>query len=267
MKTKHFIMFLLFISLGLVSCSDNDDEHFFLYKRGGIYFPDQPVSSLVIEVTGSEGVGITGGIAPFILETGDENIVKAKMDETGDYVIISPVQLGRTYFKVTDANGLTAKIDIKIVEGKQSLSVYRVGAKIEGISDNEKKKALEEEIIEDADIHETGSLRFVYDTKNSGTVTITSSKDNTSDIVPFTREFKQIDEKTITSFFYVNYNGVDHIYYFSSPERPPVIDESTRVEMMYYWLVEDVTEIYKNKEAYSEITSVKRIYEGQLSRY
>ena len=259
MKTKHFIMFLLFISLGLVSCSDNDDEHFFLYKRGGIYFPDQPVSSLVIEVTGSEGVGITGGIAPFILETGDENIVKAKMDETGDYVIISPVQLGRTYFKVTDANGLTAKIDIKIVEGKQSLSVYRVGAKIEGISDKE--------IIEDADIHETGSLRFVYDTKNSGTVTITSSKDNTSDIVPFTREFKQIDEKTITSFFYVNYNGVDHIYYFSSPERPPVIDESTRVEMMYYWLVEDVTEIYKNKEAYSEITSVKRIYEGQLSRY
>ena len=65
----------------------------------------------------------------------------------------------------------------------------------------------------------------------------------------------------------MNYNGVDHIYYFSSPERPPVIDESTRVEMMYYWLVEDVTEIYKNKEAYSEITSVKRIYEGQLSRY
>lgn len=263
MKTKHFIMFLLFISLGLVSCSDNDDEQFFLYKRGGVYFPDQPISSLVIEVTGSEGVGMTGGIAPYTLETGDENIVKAKMDETGSYVIISPVQLGRTYLQVTDANGLTAKIDIKIVEDKQSLNVYRIGVKIEGISDDEKKQALEKEIIEDADIHETGSLEFVYDTKNSGTVVITPSKDNTSDAVPFTSELKQIDEKTFTPFIYVKYNGVDHVYYFSSSERLQAMDENTRIELMHYWLVEDVTEIYKNKEAYSEIISAKRIYMGR----
>lgn len=263
MKTKHFIMFLLFISLGLVSCSDNDDEQFFLYKRGGVYFPDQPISSLVIEVTGSEGVGMTGGIAPYTLETGDENIVKAKMDETGSYVIISPVQLGRTYLQVTDANGLTAKIDIKIVEDKQSLNVYRIGVKIEGISDDEKKQALEKEIIEDADIHETGSLEFVYDTKNSGTVVITPSKDNTSDAIPFTSELKQIDEKTFTPFIYVKYNGVDHVYYFSSSERLQAMDENTRIELMHYWLVEDVTEIYKNKKAYSEIISAKRIYMGR----
>lgn len=61
MKIKHFIMFLLFISLGMVSCSDNDgDEQFFLYQIGGITFSDKPISNLMIKVTNGESVGITG---------------------------------------------------------------------------------------------------------------------------------------------------------------------------------------------------------------
>lgn len=266
MKIKHFIMFLLFISLGMVSCSDNDgDEQFFLYQIGGITFSDKPISNLMIKVTNGESVGITGGVAPYTVETGDETIVKAKMNEKDNYVMISPVQLGRTYLVVKDANGLTTQIDLKIVESRLSFSTYSIKVEIKGISDDEKRKALEKEVLDDSDMHETGEMKFVYDTNNSGMLTIIPSKNEVLDVVPvpFTREIRQVDEKTYLPFIYVKYNGVDHVYFFTSPERQQVKNKSSRsIGLKYYWLVDDVTKIYKSKEAYSDVTSVKRIYEG-----
>ena len=113
MKTR-LLFLLLFIGLGLVSC-DNNDERFFLYEIDDIYFPDQPISDIVMEITDGAAVGMTGGVAPYTVETGDEEIAKAKIQEEYGYVMIAPVQLGTTFLVVKDANGLTAKIDVKII--------------------------------------------------------------------------------------------------------------------------------------------------------
>ena len=82
MKTR-LLFLLLFIGLGLVSC-DNNDERFFLYEIDDIYFPDQPISDIVMEITDGAAVGMTGGVAPYTVETGDEEIAKAKIQEECD---------------------------------------------------------------------------------------------------------------------------------------------------------------------------------------
>lgn len=117
-------------------------------------------------------------------------------------------------------------------------------------------------------MHVTGGIKFIYDTKDSGTLTVIPSKDDISNVITasFTREIRQTDEKTFTSFIYVNYNDIDHVLYFTSPEKTPSEDDVTRaLGPLYCWLVEDVTKIYN--KTYPNVTSVKRIYEGQSSRY
>lgn len=265
MKTR-LLFLLLFIGLGLVSC-DNNDERFFLYEIDDIYFPDQPISDIVMEITDGAAVGMTGGVAPYTVETGDEEIAKAKIQEEYGYVMIAPVQLGTTFLVVKDANGLTAKIDIKIIKGTKSFTTKKVSVKVEGLEGDEKVD-LENQVIASSDMHVTGGIKFIYDTKDSGTLTVIPSKDDISNVITasFTREIRQTDEKTFTSFIYVNYNDIDHVLYFTSPEKTPSEDDVTRaLGPLYCWLVEDVTKIYN--KTYPNVTSVKRIYEGQSSRY
>lgn len=268
MKTKHFIMFLLFISLGLVSCSDNDDEQFFLYEKSGdIFFPDKPISDTTLEIISGSSIGVTGGVPPYTMKTGDENIAVARYFEKGDYIMVSPIKLGTTYLIVRDANGLIAKIGVEVVQGKQSFCSDEMRVQIDGVSGDE-KTALERKVIEDSDMYATGKMCFVYDTGENGTLTITPSEDNESiDIIaPFTKITKKVDGKYI--FVYsASYSGTNHDFYLVSPERPQKKDENnTRYIGLGYelWLVEDVTEIYN--KTYANVTSVKRIYEGRLSR-
>lgn len=265
MKTKLLILSFLFISFGLISC-DNDEERFFLYEMGDIYFPDKPISSIVLEITNGGAVGMTGGVAPYTVKTGDEGIAKAKIQEEYGYVMLSPVQLGTTDLVVTDANGLTAKIEVKVVKGLKSFRTETVIVEIEGLDDDEEKVALENQVIADSDMRATGGIKFVYDTNEGGTLTI--SKEDASGVTitaPFTREIRQMDEKTFISFIHVKYNGKDHEFYFDSPKKMQPEDEVTRaLGPLYCWLVEDVTQVYK--EAYPKVTSVKRVYDGQISR-
>lgn len=268
MKTKHLITVLLVISasLGFISCDNDDDERFFLYQVDDISFQDRPISSVTVQITGGSNVGMTGGVAPYTVETGDERIAKAKINEEYGYVMIGAVQLGTTDLIVRDANGLTAKIEVKVIKGSYSFyTKYGVGAQIEGLDDSE-KAALEKQVIADSDMQVTGSFDLVYDTKDDGTLTI-SSKDNDANpiLASFTREIKQVDEKTFRSYIYVNYKGADHVFYNAAPEKPLLEDAGTRtLGPMRTWLVEDVTEIYKI--AYPQVTSVKRIYDGETFR-
>lgn len=181
--------------------------------------------------------------------------------------MIAPVQLGTTFLVVKDANGLTAKIDVKIIKGTKSFTTKKVSVKVEGLEGDEKVD-LENQVIASSDMHVTGGIKFIYDTKDSGTLTVIPSKDDISNVITasFTREIRQTDEKTFTSFIYVNYNDIDHVLYFTSPEKTPSEDDVTRaLGPLYCWLVEDVTKIYN--KTYPNVTSVKRIYEGQSSRY
>ena len=267
MKTKHLITVLLVISasLGIVSC-DDDDERFFLYQIDDIYFPDRPISGVTVEITGSSSVGMTGGVAPYTVETGDERIAKAKINEEYGYVTIGAVQLGTTDLIVRDANGLTAKIEVKVIKGRSSFyTKYGVSAQIEGLGDSE-KAVLEKQVIADSDMQVTGRFDLVYDTKDDGMLTISLRNNDANPILAsFTREIKQVDEKTFTSYIYVNYKGADHVFYYAAPEKPLLEDGGTRaLGPMRSWLVEDVTEIYKN--AYPQVTSVKRIYDGETYR-
>lgn len=266
MKTKHFIMSLLFISFGLLACSEDEDERFFLYEAGGeLCFPEQPISDTTTEIISSSYVGMTGGVAPYTMKTGDENIAKARYFEKRDCIIISPIKLGTTYLVVKDANGLTAKIGVKVVKGRQSFWTDQVSVKTEGVSDGE-KVALEKKVIEESDMYATGSMQFVYDTETKGTLTMMESDDATETITaPFAKITKKVDGK-YTFVYGVSYNGVEHEFYLVLPERPLAKDGTTRVIGLGrdLRLVEDVTQIYQ--KTYPKVTSVKRIYDGQLSR-
>lgn len=264
MKTKLLFLFL-FIGLGLVSC-DNDDERFFLYEMDDIYFQDQPISGVVVGITEGAAVGMTGGVAPYTVEIGDEEIAKAKIQEEYGYVVIGPVRLGTTYLVVKDANGLTAKIDVKVIKGTSSFTTKEVCVKVEGLEGDEKVD-LENMVIADSDMQVTGEIKFVYDTRNSGTLTIIPSKDDASNVItaPFINEVRQTDEKTFTPFIHVNYNDADHVFYFTFPGNILSENKATRaLGPQPCWLVEDVTEVYN--KIYPKVTSVIRIYEGYSNR-
>ena len=107
-------------------------------------FPDQAISSTAINIVGGGSVGITGGKAPYTAEIEDEQIATVKVDE--DRVRISPVKLGTTSLIVKDADGLTVKIGVKVVESVQRFMSNAVYVKIEGENVNDANKETLEEL-------------------------------------------------------------------------------------------------------------------------
>ena len=182
MKTKHVITILMVIisGLGIVSC-DDDNERFFLYQIDEVVFPDQAISSTAINIVGGGSVGITGGKAPYTAEIEDEQIATVKVDE--DRVRISSVKLGTTSLIVKDADGLTVKIGVKVVEFVQRFMSNAVYVKIEGENVNDANKEtleeLEAQVIADGFLKATGYVRFVYNTKDGGEMTLLA--ENTAD--------------------------------------------------------------------------------------
>lgn len=264
MKTKHFITLLLIISLGIISCDNNNDERFFLYQVDEVLHPEQAISGTTVDVIGGGSVGIVGGKAPYTAEIGDEQVATVKVEQ--DRIHISSVKLGTTHLVVKDANGLTIKIGVKVVERVQWFLNNAVLVKIEGGNlDEESKKALEKQVIADADMRATGAVRFTYDAKTSGTMNMIDSKENTTVSIsaPFVKENKIVDGKQRPTF-YVTYNQKNHEFYLLSPERLQ-LDHVTRSQgPMPSWLAEEVTEVYKAQ--YPTVTSVLRIYSGSLGR-
>ena len=245
MKTKHVITILMVIisGLGIVSC-DDDNERFFLYQIDEVVFPDQAISSTAINIVGGGSVGITGGKAPYTAEIEDEQIATVKVDE--DRVRISSVKLGTTSLIVKDADGLTVKIGVKVVEFVQRFMSNAVYVKIEGENVNDANKEtleeLEAQVIADGFLKATGYVRFVY---------------------PFEKVIKRIGEKSYSAFL-VNYEDRTHEFYLTTPERPE--PDTRSLGPIPCWLVEDVTEIYKAWYSELGLTSVRRVCIGSLSR-
>lgn len=264
MKTNYVLCLLLFVSFALSSC-EKEEERFFLYQVSGISFTDKPISGVNVQINSSETVGITGGVAPYTAEIEDEQIATASIyGHDADWVSISPVKLGSTYLTVKDASGMTARIVVEVVKGTQSFIVDQGrGVEIEGL-EGEEKEALEKAVL--ADMAEIEGIRFVYDEKNSGELTVLSKKVSSSGklTISFSRELRQTSETTFTSFFHITYNNIEHEFYFALPETPSTESEKTRaLGPVDYWLTEDVTKKYQ--EFYPNVTSVKRFYKGHLS--
>lgn len=101
-----------------------------------------------------------------------------KVDE--DRVRISPVKLGTTSLIVKDADGLTVKIGVKVVESVQRFMSNVVYVKIEDENVNEANKEtleeLEAQVIADGFLKATGYVRFVYNTKDGGEMTLHCGK-------------------------------------------------------------------------------------------
>jgi len=244
MKTKHVITILMVIisGWGIVSC-DDDNERFFLYQIDEVVFPDQAISSTAI------------------------NIATVKVDE--DRVRISPVKLGTTSLIVKDADGLTVKIGVKVVESVQRFMSNAVYVKIEDENVNEANKEtleeLEAQVIADGFLKATGYVRFVYNTKDSGEMTLLAENTAGAKIItaPFEKVIKQIGEESYSAFL-VNYEDRTHEFYLTAPERPE--PDTRSLGPMPCWLVEDVTEIYKAQYSELGLTSVRRVCIGSLSR-
>lgn len=266
MKTKLLpLLLLFFLSLGWTSCED--DEHFFLYQLSELYNPDEPISGTYVPITGSSSVGITGGVAPYSISIADETIAKATLGEKDGLIGISPVKLGTTYLRVRDANGLTAQIEVKVGEGRQNFGTIEIRVEIEGDMDEVQMKELEAKVIDDSDMKPTGVIKFVYTTKDKGTLTLISSTEVASSTEiksSFVRTLEQLGDKSrycITTTL----DGKSHSYYIDYPEKTDADEVVTRDQgPLTCFLVEDVTEIYKKD--HSKVTSVKRFYDGWLSR-
>ena len=268
MKTKHVITILMVLisGWGIVSC-DDDNERFFLYQIDEVVFPDQAISSTAISIVGGGSVGITGGKAPYTAEIEDEQIATVKVDE--DRVRISPVKLGTTSLIVKDADGLTVKIGVKVVESVQRFMSNAVYVKIEDENVNEANKEtleeLEAQVIADGFLKATGYVRFVYNTKDGGEMTLLAENTAGAKIItaPFEKVIKQIGEESYSAFL-VNYEDRTHEFYLTAPERPE--PDTRSLGPMPCWLVEDVTEIYKAQYSELGLTSVRRVCIGSLSR-
>lgn len=264
MKTNYVLCLLLFVSFALSSC-EKEEERFFLYQVSGISFTDKPISGADVQINGSQTVGITGGVAPYTAEIEDEQIATASIyGHDADWVSISPIKLGSTYLTVKDASGMTARIVVEVVKGTQSFVAHQGrGVEIEGL-EGEEKEALEKEVL--ADMAEIEGIRFVYDEKNSGELTVLSLQESSlvTYTTSFSRELRKMSETVYDTFFHINYNGVAHEFYFVSPDTPSTESEKTRaLGPVDYWLTEDVTKKYRR--SYPNVTSVKHFYKGHLS--
>ena len=190
-----------------------------------------------------------------------------KVDE--DRVRISSVKLGTTSLIVKDADGLTVKIGVKVVEFVQRFMSNAVYVKIEGENVNDANKEtleeLEAQVIADGFLKATGYVRFVYNTKDGGEMTLLAENTAGAKIItaPFEKVIKRIGEKSYSAFL-VNYEDRTHEFYLTAPERPE--PDTRSLGPMPCWLVEDVTEIYKAQYSELGLTSVRRVCIGSLSR-
>lgn len=272
---KLCLLFILLCSLPVFySCSDEADA-FYLYEYWEVMFdPEPPISETSLSITGGTKLGIKGGVAPYTAEIADGQIATAYVDENND-IQISSIKLGSTSLMVKDADGRIIKIGLKVVNGKQSLSVNSVEAKITGIDESlldeqqkEKLEAVKKKIKDEAGIQATGGIAFSYDQKSSGKVTIVTSKDNAPKIEG---SFSRSTSESGTTF-QITINGKEYDCKFKLPERSDTSKSITTRDLgpIPYWLVEDVTEDYK-----SDVTDlfginatslkIERIYIGSFT--
>lgn len=263
MKMKYLFLFL-FATLGFSACEE-DSERFYLYQIDGVYFPDQAISGTVLEITGGSNVGIMGGVAPYTVEIADEQIVKAGVfpfgrDENEYEIRISSLQLGSTSIVVKDASGLAIRLGVKVVEGINTFMTNAVKVKVEGatVSEDDKEK-INKEVENAADMKPGGGIRFVYQTKENGTLALKPAEGVSEIAGTFTKELKVVEGKSTTSI-YATYKNAVHIFNITDRE----IEVSRALGPLYLNLEEDVTE--KIQEKYPNVTSVTLIYEGTMSR-
>ena len=262
MKTKHlFLLFLLF-SCVLASCND-EDERFYLYELSEVYDPNVPASSVCVPITIGGRVGIMGGEAPYTVELSDTQVASASLGEEGDIIHIFPKQLGTAMLRVKDSEGRTVQLAIEVGTVTQSFKVFKIGVYVFGELDEVTTDELKERILQSAVMQENDRIRWTYETKESGTMTIVRSSGEEEDVTAtFTRETMYGED----SRAYLRFHGIcnEQEYEFDLCFGNVLPTSGVRsIGPTPCSLIVDLTDIYK--EEYPALQAAAIYYMGYLA--
>lgn len=262
MKTKHLFLLFLLLSCVLASCND-EDERFYLYELSEVYDPNIPVSSVYVPITEGRNVGIMGGEAPYTVELSNSQLATATLSEEGDIIHLSPIRLGTTTLVVTDARGERTQIEVKVDVDMESFRVSEVAVDISGDLDETTTDELKERILQSAVMQENDRIRWTYETKESGTMTIVRSSGEEEDVTAtFTRETMYGED----SRAYLRFHGIcnEQEYEFDLCFGNVLPTSGVRsIGPTPCSLIVDLTDIYK--EEYPALQTAVICYMGYLA--
>ena len=104
MKLKPFYLFtLLFVSVLFIACDKDDDKEISFDKN-----------SVEVIVNVTDTVKVSGGKSPYTAAEGDDSIAEATV--SSGKIAIKGLKKGQTTVTVTDADGITGTIAVKVTE-------------------------------------------------------------------------------------------------------------------------------------------------------
>lgn len=262
MKTKHLFLLFLFLSCALASCND-EDERFYLYELSEVYDPNVSVSSVYVPITIGRSVGIMGGEAPYTVELSDTQVASASLGEEGDIIHLSPNRLGTATLRVKDSEGRTVQLAVEVGTATQSFKVFEIGVDVLGELDEATVAELKERILQSAVMQENDRIRWTYETKESGTMTMVRSSGEEEDVTAtFTRETMYGEDSLVYFRFHGICNGQEYEFNLWFGNVMPMSGVRS-IGPTPCSLTVDLTDIYK--EEYPALQAAAIYYMGYLA--
>jgi len=257
MKNLFYLFFTALLLAGFVSCSDDDDNSIKFYVAESYNAEGTPnlvlAESLSANIGSGRDIYIKGGNGTYTVTSDNDNIavVEPYAEVSNTFFISTKKELGSTTIRVKDGNNIQTSITISVNRYKIQYSVAEAYTYLElkeGTTlDENMKKEIEDEIAERV-IPVGNALTLTYDKPGSGDLSITKS--GTSVYTGTFIETKN-EEK---SWFNIDakYNNKEFHYLVTRLEN--LIKKSTGP--VYLDLVEDMTDVYKEKYPDANLTKV-----------
>lgn len=258
MKQIYSILLLVLSIFCSTSCETSDEERDIIFFSG-----DTPIyetgtctnllSSLTLYTIRTEGarIGIDGGDGDYSLKSGNEEVATAVLSSDKKAVILTPKALGNTTITVSDGNGKTAILPVKVVDYVLDRPVISQQVLVSGNVTPERKAEIVAEEMKYFNVKIGGGYRFIPDKMTSdlesGQVIIYAEKwGGVEKRIRYKGTKNEMDGKEYreVTFDFVDISPMTYIYAYVR-DLPP---SRMNIPMPYYFtLREDISAKYQSE--------------------